>query len=136
MSDVLPIKTGVPQGSILSTLLFSIYINDLVYISNTFNFLMYADDTTIHVYFTIEDFLCVNVEHSISNELNKLNMWLQLNRLSLNADKTKYMMFHTRQKNIRTLSITMDEKQIENVKSFKFLGIMFMKIYLRKVMYI
>ena len=52
-------------------------------------------------------------------------MWLKLNRLSLNADKTKYMMFHTRQKNIRTLSITMDEKQIENVKSFKFLGIMF-----------
>ena len=53
-SDVMTIKTGVPQGSILGPLLFSICINNLVTVSNKLNFLMYADDTTI--YFNLEDF--------------------------------------------------------------------------------
>ena len=48
------IKTGMPQGSIVCPLLFSIYINDLLTISNTLKFIMYADDTTI--YFNTGDF--------------------------------------------------------------------------------
>ena len=46
-SGLREIKTGIPQGSILGPLIFSIVINDLVNSSTKFRFLMYADDTTI-----------------------------------------------------------------------------------------
>ena len=70
-SDLLEIKTGIPQGSILAPLFFSILINDIVNSSIKFSFLMYADDTTI--YFNLEDF---------NRELEKLNIWFQLNKLT------------------------------------------------------
>ena len=56
-SDLLEIKTGIPQGSILGPLFFSIMINDLINSRNKFKFLMYADDTTIYF---LEDFKLEN----------------------------------------------------------------------------
>ena len=53
---------------------------------------MYADDTTI--YFNLEDFDSNNFEFEINAELQKVSMWLKNNKLSLNLDKTKLMIFH------------------------------------------
>ena len=69
-------------------------INDLVNSSNKFKFLMYADDTTI--YFNFEDFSRENREVLINNEIEKVNKWLKFNKLALNVDKTKNMLFHKR----------------------------------------
>ena len=67
-SNTLPITTGVPQGSVLGPLLFLIYINDLPMVSDVFNMLMYADDTTL--YCNIDQ----NVsEEVINNELSKVS---------------------------------------------------------------
>ena len=72
-SELLEIKPGIPQGSILSPLFFSILINDIVNSSNKLSFLMYADDTTI--YFHLEDFSSLNREHEINSELEKKLMF-------------------------------------------------------------
>ena len=72
------IKIGVPQGSILGALLFSIYINDLWNISNTLKCIMYADDTTI--YFNTEDFQMDNLAKHITSELDIVDDWLKHNK--------------------------------------------------------
>ena len=53
---------------------------------------MYAYDTTI--YFNLIDFSKKCREASINGELEKVNTWLKLNKLALNVDKTKSILFH------------------------------------------
>ena len=121
-SEHVEIYTGVPQGSILGPLFFSIYINDLFTVSDRLNFLMYADDTTI--YFNLEDFDNLTKESDINRELEKVNIWLKLNKLSLNTQKTKLMLFHRKQKHLDEINDVINGIEIEHVPSFNFLGIM------------
>ena len=102
-SEHVEIYTGVPQGSILGHLFFSIYINVLITVSDRLNFLMYADNTTI--YFNLEDFDNLTKEKDINRELEKVNIWLKLNELSLNTQKTKLMLFHRKQKHLDEINV-------------------------------
>ena len=119
-SDLLEVKTGIPQGSILGPLFFSVLINDIVNSSNKLSFLMYADDTTI--YFNLEDFPALNREQEINKELEILNTWFQLNKLTLNVEKTKCMFFHKRRA-VPPINISMNNMPIDIVPHFKYLGI-------------
>ena len=114
-SDLLEIKTLIPQGSILGPLFFSIMINDLVNSSNKFKFLMYADDTTM--YFNLEDFPIENREVLINNELEKVNKWLNLNKLAVNVDKTKSMLFHKRRP-VTPIQFSMNNRIIDVVQYY------------------
>ena len=120
-SNMLEIRTGIPQGSILGPLFFSICINDIVKASAIFNYIMYADDTTL--YCNLEDFVDCDTETAINRELQKINLWLQRNKLTLNVDKTKFMIFHKRKK-VPNLSITLNDTTITKVDSFNYLGIL------------
>ena len=124
-SDLLTVKTGVPQGSILGPLLFIIYINDICTASSLFDFIIYADDTTLSSALKVitRQSDSLNTSYIINNELNKINDWLKTNKLSLNIKKTKYMMFHTVQRKVPVLDLRIDGINIERVSQFSFLGL-------------
>ena len=125
-SNTLSITTGVPQGSILGPLLFILYIHDFPQASNLFDFIMYADDTTLSSNLN----KLSNNEHdqdvntAINNELAKINDWLKINKLSLNVNKSKYMIFEKSNKNIQPLDLEINLVPIERVYNFNLLGLL------------
>ena len=95
-----------------------IYINDIAQSSKHFNFIIYADDTTLC------STLKINADATQLNmELNNVSQWLNLNKLSLNVNKTKAMAFRITQKKIIQPNIQINGSNIEFVENFMFLGI-------------
>ena len=79
-SHMLSITCGVPQSSILSPLLFLIYVNDLPMCSKFLKFILFADDTNIFFSDKSIDY-CFEI---FNNELINLSEWFKANKLSLN----------------------------------------------------
>ena len=122
-SEILPITVGVPQGSILGPLLFIIYINDFSQASSVFKFIMYADDTTLFSNLKSFGNNIQTREYLINAELSNVREWLDINKLSLNKSKSKYMIFHVPNKDIQYLTLKIDNVIIEKVDEFSFLGL-------------
>src|SRR3989442_7413855 len=123
-SNKLNINYGVPQGSVLGPLLFLIYINDIVYIPNLGSKpKLFADDTNIFIANSNLGYLNALCQVTI----NTISDWLLANRLSINSDKTYYMIFSPfNEKNLSlnlNLNLTINSVSIARVNSIKFLGV-------------
>ena len=88
-SDLQTIKCGVPQGSILGPLLFLLYINNWPQVSAYFMPILFADDTNLFA-----TGYCLNyIVSEINKEIANIYAWVKANKLSLNIDKTNFMLF-------------------------------------------
>lgn len=112
------VTCGVPQGSVLGPKLFIIYLNDICTVSNILKFVMFADDTNV---FCAGENMKQLIQ-IIERELTMLKKWLDLNKLSLNENKTKFMVFGGRQANC-DIKLNLNGIEIERVSETKFLGV-------------
>ena len=120
-SDVKCVTCGVPQGSVLGPLLFLLYINDLPNISNKLQFFLFADDTNI--YYESNDLR--HLEKTVNEELKKLSLWLNLNRLALNISKTNFVIFRScRRIADHNVTLIMNRKALQQSEYVKYLGVL------------
>ena len=119
-STTLPISCGVPQGSILGPLLFIITMTDIGNVSEFFYTILYADDTCVLL--NGNDYLSLIA--SLNSELDKLSIWLCANKLSLNVQKTYFMVFHRAKiKIVNPIDVTMNNCYLKKTDSLKYLGV-------------
>lgn len=121
ISNLMPIVKGVPQGSVLGPLLFLLYINDMHCImSDGEKLKLFADDTNL--------FLSGKTKQELEAKANlylaKLHDWFLANKLSLNVNKTCFMII-TNSKKLKTenFELIIGNHKITKVSSCRYLGV-------------
>ena len=117
-SSLKEIEYGVLQGSLLGPLLFIVYINDFSRSSDVLSFILFADDSNVFFSHNNPNTLV----HTVNSELQKVTQWIRANKLSLNLQKTKYMLFSNTIEAL-PIDIIFDDTPLEKVSHIKFLGI-------------
>ena len=119
-SDVLPVKCGVPQGSVLGPLFFLVFINDLQRSLSNCKVKLYADDSVLY-------HSGINVQETVSllqTSLDEFGHWCRVNRLTVNTKKSKLMVFGTRAKvkKAKNIQVFLNGIRLQKVPTFKYLG--------------
>ena len=121
VSDSQNVSCGVSQGSVLGPLLFLIYTNDIHNNLKECASILFADDTTL---FKTD----ANVRRLISavrSDLCTLTDWFNANKLSLNLNKTNFILFRPPNQTIDTdVELIINNIKIDQVKFSKFLGLL------------
>jgi exonuclease III len=119
-STYYPDTCGVPQGSALGPLLFTIFVNDVAKVLDL-PFFLYADDLVFYTDGTDP----AKIVDSLSRTLTTLDTWFRSNKLTINEAKTEFMLFHkAHDTKLGTIPpLILNGNTIKRVLQFKYLGI-------------
>ena len=114
------VQTGVPQGSTIGPLLFLIYVNDLPRVSDKVAFTLFADDTVLTAHSSNLQQAALTVQRVLAD----IAAWCKNNKLTLNANKTEYVIYGTkiRKSKAPQISLSIDGATIKEVEAYKYLG--------------
>ena len=121
-SSQAPVSSGVPQGSVLGPLLFSIYIDDItgVALSPQSDLVLYADDVLLYrIISCLEDVLM------LQSDIDSIETWSAERLLQLNPVKCKHMLISKR-RHLTTghFTLFLNGNELEEVDIFKYLGVL------------
>uniref|UniRef100_A0A8C6TJ76 Reverse transcriptase domain-containing protein n=1 Tax=Neogobius melanostomus TaxID=47308 RepID=A0A8C6TJ76_9GOBI len=118
-STFLNCEVGVPQGSILGPILFSLYINDLPNICPHFHTQLYADDAVIFTNAKSNS----EVSEKLTSAMCCIDEWLSKSCLLLNSKKTVCMFFSKRPTARTSSNVFIKGEELQIVDKFKYLGV-------------
>ena len=130
-SPLVFLDNGVPQGSILGPLLFTILINDISLFVKNCQYHQYADDTQLYLKTKIDD--AVETIIAINEDLERIAEFSKNSFLKINEEKSKVIVLGTKKKlnlltkvkQIALAEIVMNNYAIERVSDVRNLGIVF-----------
>ena len=122
-SKTLPLKFGVPQGSILGPVLFTIYVDDLLSVPERCISTSYVDDCKLYLSFPPAD--SIVAISALNDDLRKICQWCCKNSPLINPSKTKVLIFGVPQllRRLPLFKLKLFNKQISTETVAKDLGV-------------
>ena len=121
-TETFKINQGVRQGCVLSPLLFNIFLSDLAKKLNSIEGKVQVHDREVNTLFWADDIIMFTKEENTLREmLETLEEYTKENKLEINTDKTKIMIFNKTGRLMRR-AFHINGIQLENVRTYKYLG--------------
>ena len=120
-SNVDIVNVGVPQGSVLGPLFFLLFINDIFNCVDIDDLTLFADDTSV----LIRDSNLNRLKSRAETSMEKLANWFGCNRLTLNFEKSHFIIYHSKNRRIGHDydHLKVGNRTIKRVKFVEYLGV-------------